>query len=57
MSKGLFKYWKHTHVFQKTSEKQTRITDKIEFELLFSFFGKIFEKYILNKLEKIFMYR
>jgi ligand-binding SRPBCC domain-containing protein len=57
MSEELFKYWKHTHVFHKTSEKQTRVTDKIEFELPYGFFGKLFECYAQNNLEKIFNYR
>ena len=57
MSNTIFKRWKHTHVFHKINENQTRITDKIEFELQYGFIGKMFEWYALDKLEKIFAYR
>jgi ligand-binding SRPBCC domain-containing protein len=57
MSKGLFKHWKHTHVFHKINEKQTRITDEIEFELPCGRIGKLFERYAQNRLGKIFVYR
>lgn len=57
MSKGLFKHWKHTHVFHKINEKQTRITDEIEFELPCGCIGKLFERYAQDRLEKIFVYR
>jgi ligand-binding SRPBCC domain-containing protein len=57
MSEGLFKHWKHTHNFYKITENQTRITDEIEFELLFGFIGKLFERYAQDRLGKIFAYR
>lgn len=57
MSNTIFKRWKHTHVFHKINKNQTRITDKIEFELQYGFIGKMFEWYALDKLEKIFAYR
>jgi ligand-binding SRPBCC domain-containing protein len=57
MSEGLFKHWKHTHVFHKLGKNQTRIADKIEFELPYGFIGKLFERYAQDRLEKIFAYR
>ena len=57
MSEGLFKHWKHTHVFHKIDENQTRITDEIEFELPCGSIGKLFEPFAQDRLEKIFAYR
>ena len=57
MSERLFKHWKHTHVFHKINENQTRIIDKIEFELPCGFIGKLFERYTQDRLGKIFAYR
>ncbi len=57
MNNSLFKYWKHTHVFDKINENQTRITDEIDFELQYGFVGRMFEGYALQKLKKIFAHR
>ena len=57
MSNTIFKHWKHTHVFHKINENQTKVTDKIEFELQYGLLGKMFEWYALDKLKKIFAYR
>ena len=57
MSNSLFNRWKHTHVFYKINEKQTRITDEIEFELQYGFVGRMFEWYALARLKKIFVHR
>jgi len=57
MSNALFKSWRHTHVFHKINENQTRVTDEIEFELQYGFIGKMFEWYALDKLKKIFAHR
>ena len=57
MSNTIFKRWKHTHVFHKINENQTKITDEIEFELQYGFFGRMFEWYALDKLRKIFAHR
>ena len=57
MSNSIFKRWKHTHLFEKTNQDQTKITDKIEFELQYGVFGKMFEWYALDKLKKIFEHR
>ena len=57
MSNALFKRWKHTHVFYKINENQTKVTDDIEFELQYGFIGKMFEWYALDKLKKIFAHR
>ena len=57
MSNAIFKRWRHTHVFYKINENQTRVTDEIEFELQYGFIGKMFEWYALDKLDKIFAHR
>ncbi len=57
MSNTIFKRWKYSHVFHKINENQTKITDEIEFELQYGFIGKMFERYALDKLEKIFAHR
>ena len=57
MNNALFKRWRHTHVFHKINENQTKITDEIEFELQHGFIGKMFERYALGKLKKIFAHR
>ena len=54
---ALFKHWRHTHVFHKVNENQTRVEDEIEFELRHGFIGKMFEWYALDKLGKIFAHR
>jgi len=57
MSNTLFKHWRHTHIFYKINENQTRVTDEIEFELQYGFIGKMFEWYALDKLKKIFAHK
>ncbi len=57
MSNALFKRWKHTHVFEKISENQTRVADEIEFELQYGLVGMLFEWYTLARLKKIFAHR
>ncbi len=54
---ALFKHWKHTHVFHKINENQTKIEDGIEFELRYGFIGKMFEWYAQDKLKQIFAHR
>jgi ligand-binding SRPBCC domain-containing protein len=57
MVKGPFKKWKHEHIFSKIEKNLTVVTDKIEFELPFFFFGKLGEGYVEKRLKKIFEYR
>ena len=57
MSNTIFKRWKHTHVFHKIHENQTKVNDEIEFELQYGFIGKMFEWYALDKLGNIFAHR
>ena len=57
MSNSIFKRWKHTHVFHKINENQTKVKDEVEFELQYGFLGKMFERYALDKLKKIFTHR
>ena len=57
MSNAFFKQWKHTHVFHKINENQTRIDDEIEFTLQYGFIGKMFEWYAMDSLKRIFTHR
>ena len=57
MSNTIFQHWKHTHIFDKINENQTKVTDEVEFELQYGFVGKMFEWYALDKLKKIFAHR
>ena len=54
---ALFKHWRHTHIFHKINENQTRVEDEVEFELQYGFIGKMFEWYALGKLNQIFSHR
>ena len=53
----LFKHWRHTHVFHKINENQTKVEDDVEFELRYGFVGKMFEWYAQDKLTQIFAHR
>jgi ligand-binding SRPBCC domain-containing protein len=57
MSNSLFKRWKHTHVFHKINENQTRIDDEVEFVLQYGVIGRMFEWYAMDKLKTIFAHR
>ncbi len=57
MVKGPFKKWRHIHLFSEIGKNQTVVTDKIEFELPFTFLGKLMEGYVENNLKKIFDFR
>jgi len=57
MHNSLFKRWKHTHIFHKIDDSQTKIEDEIEFELQFGLIGRMFEWYALDSLKKIFAHR
>ena len=55
--KGHFKSFKHKHIF-KQKEKETIMTDILEYETPFCFIGKLSDKTILkNHLIKFILYR
>lgn len=54
--KSPFKLWRHTHKFFE-KEGQTYMSDIVELELPFGWFGKLFENYAKNELETMFAYR
>ena len=55
--KGHFKSFKHQHFFIQ-KENQTIMTDILEYETPFGFFGKLFDKIILkNHLSNFIIYR
>ena len=57
MLSGLFKKWKHLHKFNRIDENRTEVIDEIDFELPFSFLGRMFERYAHNRIQQIFTYR
>lgn len=57
MISGRFKLWQHLHIFNKLGDRKTEVTDQVNFELPYGFIGKLFENYVLSKLENIFAYR
>ena len=54
---GPFSKWIHTHHVKPIGEKQSILEDKIEFRLPFYLPGAVFNRFIREKLEKIFVYR
>ncbi len=48
-TRGPFKHWKHTHIFQKAGE-QTLLTDRVEYQLGFFPFSWPVEKWIMKWL-------
>jgi ligand-binding SRPBCC domain-containing protein len=57
MLESPFKKWKHRHVFYDIDGKQTKVLDEIEFELPYGIFGKLFEGYANQQLQRIFEHR
>lgn len=57
MLTGPFKKWKHIHKFQSIDDKQTEVTDVVEFELPYSIIGKLFEGYAYKQLQDLFEHR
>ena len=54
---GPYKYWKHTHFFEKIANG-ILVRDLVKYELPFSFISnKIFAKMVRKDLDKIFNYR
>jgi ligand-binding SRPBCC domain-containing protein len=54
---GPYKKWEHTHEFIEMGE-QTKIIDKVDYDLFPKFLGKIINKlFIQNKVTKIFEFR
>lgn len=57
MLTGPFKRWKHVHRFHSLNEKQTKVTDIVEFELPYQIIGKLFEGYAYKQIQGIFDHR
>jgi ligand-binding SRPBCC domain-containing protein len=57
MISGRFKLWQHLHIFNKLGDEKTEVIDQVNFELPYGLIGKLFENYVLKKLETIFSYR
>lgn len=57
MLEGPFKKWKHRHIFYHIDGKQTKVLDEIEFELPYGIFGKLFEGYANQQVQRIFEHR
>lgn len=56
--KGPFSHWKHTHTFQKSGDKKSKLTDRIEFDLPVKLFSQFLSSTIVEeKLDKLFAYR
>ena len=59
MLKGPFKKWKHLHKFHSVDDEkqETKVIDKVEFELPYNMVGKLFEGYAYRQLYKVFEHR
>ncbi|MGA7899693.1 MAG: hypothetical protein WCA39_12625 [Nitrososphaeraceae archaeon] len=61
MLTGPLRKWRHLHKFHdihiNEDQKQTEVIDEVDFELPYSFVGKLFEGYVCKRLEKFFDYR
>lgn len=54
--KSPFKYWKHTHQFNKKGN-MSELVDTVEFEMPFGFLGKLVLPIVYKQLEAMFDYR
>lgn len=54
---GPFSKWIHTHHVKPLGEKKCILEDQIEFRLPFYLPGAVFDRFIMGKLGKIFVYR
>ncbi len=55
--KGPFKIWEHTHTFE-VKDNGVLMTDSVNYEVPFSYLGKIIERLIIrNKIKAIFEFR
>jgi ligand-binding SRPBCC domain-containing protein len=57
MKNGPFKLWKHIHTFKKINDNETEVVDEIDFELPFGVIGRLFERYAMGQLKRIFDHR
>ena len=56
--KGPYSMWHHTHIFEKISEDETLIKDKVVYGVPFGIIGRLVHYlYIKRDLKKIFTYR
>ena len=55
---GPYSMWHHTHIFEKISENETLIKDKVVYGVPFGIMGRLVHYlYIKRDLKKIFTYR
>ena len=58
MLTGPFKRWTHLHRFYEINtnkhQKQTEVIDEVNFEIPYSYIGKLFEGYAYSRLQKLF---
>lgn len=52
-----FRLWSHRHIFELIDGNNTKVVDKIKFELPFGYVGKLLEFYFERKLQRIFEHR
>jgi ligand-binding SRPBCC domain-containing protein len=57
MLTGRFRVWKHVHRFRKVDDSTTEVIDEIDFQLHYSWLGRMFEGYVYSQLKKIFEHR
>ncbi len=56
--KGPYSIWHHTHIFEKISDNETLIKDKVVYGVPFGIIGRLAHYlYIKRDLKKIFTYR
>ena len=56
--KGPYSIWHHTHIFEKISENETLIKDRVVYGVPFGIIGRLVHYlYIKRDLKKIFTYR
>ena len=56
--KGPYALWRHTHTFEELSRTSTLVRDRVEYQIPFSFLGRLAHLLFVKKiLKKIFDYR
>ena len=54
---GPFKTWQHDHLFETVNSAQSRLTDRVHFEMKFGSLGRIGLPVVRSKLSAMFRYR
>ena len=60
MLTGPFKRWTHLHRFydiNTNNNQKTEVIDEVDFEIPYSYIGKLFEGYAYSRLQKLFDHR